>query len=525
MSLVAAETGFADAALALRHASKTFGGVTVLSDVSFFLRPGEIRGLVGKNGAGKSTLIKILSGFHVPDPGTSLEVSGRSVALPAAQAELRASGLSFVHQDLALVAEASVLDNILVGTARGPGLAPIRWRREARRVSAALQRLGLGISPYIPVSDLSPVERALVAIARALIDIEPGRGVLVLDEPTAFLPENETERLFAVVRALARSGVAVIYVSHRLDEILNLTDSVTVLRDGRHAFQSDTAGLAEEELIRHILGEDVSAFYPDRSPAGEETELSARGLTGSLLRGVDLEVLRGEILGVTGLAGSGYEELPYLLFGSQPAQSGTVHIGRREIDASHLDPALARKLGFALLPADRQHASGAQHLSVRENVSLPVLADFFRRGRLDGSAELKRVGEILRRFDVRPPRPQLPLRSLSGGNQQKALLGKWMQTAPKVLLLHEPTQGVDIGSKQEIFRRIEDAASAGTAVVIASAETEDLANICHRVAVLRRGEIAGVLTGSAQTPEAIDKLALSNATDLADASQLESVSP
>ncbi len=448
-----------------------------------------------------------MSGYHAPDSGTTLVVGGVPIPLPTTTDAVRDAGLRFVHQDLGLVPEASIVDNVLIGTQGGIGLAPIRWRRETRRVADVLGRLGLSVPPSATVGSLSAVERSLVAVARALVDVEPGTGVLVLDEPTAFLPEAEARRLFAVVRDLARSGAAIVYVSHRLDEVLSLTDRVSVLRDGALVFEGPTAALDEATLVRHILGEAVETFYPTLPPPGEITALSVRGLSGTTVADLSFDLRRGEILGLTGLVGSGYDEVPYLLFGALPSARGRLGIGDRVIEATVLHPPLARRLGLALLPADRQRASGAQDASLRENVGLPILSSLFRHGRLDAKAETAAARGVVRRFGVRPVEIELPLRAFSGGNQQKALLGKWLQTRPSVLLLHEPTQGVDVGAKQELFRHVEAAAAAGTAVLIASAETEDLANVCHRVAVLRRGELAGILSGAKATVQALDALA------------------
>ena len=254
-------------ALRLAGASLAFAGVTVLRDVSLSLARGEIRALVGKNGSGKSTLIKILSGFHAPAPGVKLEVNGFDIALPSAPERLRRAGLSFVHQDLALNPDASILDNLLVGRFSRAGLAPIAWRREKQRVQRALARFGAFHPPERLVRNLPGVDRALVAIARGFIDAEDHGGVIVLDEPTAFLGEADTERLLAAIRTLRQSGHAVLYVSHRLNEVLDLADSVTVLRDGAVVHEGSTIGLAEDTLISHILGGDIHRFYPDRQPA------------------------------------------------------------------------------------------------------------------------------------------------------------------------------------------------------------------------------------------------------------------
>jgi ribose transport system ATP-binding protein len=503
-------------ALQLSGASMAFGGITVLNDVSLSLARGETRALVGKNGSGKSTLIKILSGFHRPLPGTTLHLGERRFHLPAAPEALREAGLSFVHQDLALNPDASILDNVLVGRFASRGLTPIAWRQESARVERALATFGVTHSPHRLVRHLQAVDRALVAIARGYIDAREHGGVMVLDEPSAFLTEADVKRLFAAIRQLAAAGTAVIYVSHRLDEVLSLADTVTVLRDGVVVHEGPAAALTEDALIGHILGEDIRRFYPDLAPARDDVVLEADGICGALVKSLSFRMHRGEIVGITGLSGAGFEELPYLLSGASPSSRGTVAIGGRTFPARLLRPHVTSEQGLALLPADRQRASGAQRLSVRENLSLPVLDRFFSFGRLDGRAERKAVRAILHRYNVRPPDPDVQLYALSGGNQQKALFGKWMQTNPDILLLHEPTQGVDVGSKQEIFREIEKAAASGVAVLIASSEAEDLANLCHRVVVLRRGLFAGELAGAELTEQTINNLAFRESSPVAD---------
>ena len=320
-------------ALRLSGASMAFGGVTVLDNVSLSLAPGEVRALVGKNGSGKSTLIKILSGFNRPRPGATLQLGEKRFDLPSAPEELRASGLSFVHQDLALNTDASILDNVLVGRFSGRGLTPIAWRRESARVERVLAFFGVSHPPHRLVRDLQAVDRALVAITRGFIDAQEHGGVMVLDEPSAFLSEADVNCLFAAIRTLAASGSAVVYVSHRLDEVLSLADTVTVLRDGVVVHEGPAASLSEDALINHILGEDIRRFYPALAPARDDVLLSVDRLDGALVKSLSLQLHRGEIVGVTGLSGAGFEELPYLISGALPSAGGTLTIGDRSFPA------------------------------------------------------------------------------------------------------------------------------------------------------------------------------------------------
>jgi ribose transport system ATP-binding protein len=489
--------------LQLDGLSKAFGATRALDDVSIELGHGEVMGLIGRNGSGKSTLIKILSGFHAPDAGT-LHVRGAAVAMPIQPDTAHRVGLSFVHQDLGLLPEFSVVENLRVGRYRTRSGGLIDWPRERRIVGDALAHFGVRATPNTLVGALPVVDRALVAIVRALLDFEKtegaegheaSTGVLVLDEPTAYLPRDGVERLFSAVRSVAAAGTGVIFVSHRLDEVMAITDRVAVLRDGRLVGNTETASVNEDQLIELLLGRAMEDFYPEQHAQRGEQVLKVEDLNGVAVRDVNLVAHRGEIIGLTGLAGAGHEEVPYLLFGATRAVSGTMQTVGKKLPAASMSPRLAMDNGIALLPADRQRASGCQEATVAENLSLPVLDSFSSGGRVQKKPLLRRVSELLAEFDVRPADPTRRMNQLSGGNQQKGLLGKWMQRNPPVLLLHEPTQGVDVGSKKEIFAKVQAAADAGATVIISSVEYEDLANLCHRVLVFRDGRVAAELRG------------------------------
>jgi ribose transport system ATP-binding protein len=486
--------------------SKSFGGTAALRGVDLAVDPGEIHGLVGRNGSGKSTLIKLLAGYHAPDsPDARLTLRDRPVPLPVDPAKTRELGLHFIHQDLGLVPTLSVMENMRVRHYGAGLLGWISWRRERAAVRAALREFGLDASPDTQVSSLSSVERALLAIARALTELRgDGRsGVLVLDEPTAYLSRDAVERLFQAIQSVARRGTAVIFVSHRLDEITRLTDRVSVLRDGTLIGTVDTARTAEADLIEMILGRSLDDLYPDHHAAEAETWMSVERLSGRVVTDVALDLRQGEILGLTGLVGMGHEEVPYLLVGASRPSLGVLRTGDRVLQVERLTPRAARGLGMALLPGDRQNGSGVGALTVGDNVSLPVLSTYFRRGVLRHRRRDASVTGLLETYGVRPARPEMRLDELSGGNQQKALLAKWLQCAPALLLLDEPTQGVDVGAKKDIFAHISAVAEAGTAVVISSSEYEDLARLCDRVAVFRKGRVAAVLRGADLTEERI----------------------
>jgi ribose transport system ATP-binding protein len=489
-------------ALDAAHLSKSFGGVRVLSDVSLQVKAGEIHGLVGSNGSGKSTLIKILSGFHAPDPGGSLKVRGEDVPLPVPPDRATKVGLSFVHQDLGLIPQLSVLENLRVGRfSSHPGWR-ISWRDERATVRAALKRFELDVAPETKVQRLSSIERVLLAVVRAFSDLEhaPG-GVLLLDEPTAYLPRDGVDRLFTAVKRAAAEGAGVVFVSHRLEEIGMLTNSVSVLRDGHLVGTAQTSSLTESDLVEMIVGSKLTTATFDPQSEGE-VMLRTRAISGRVAQDVTLELHRGEVLGLTGLMGMGHEEVPYLLFGAEPA-SGELELNGQRAPVSEMSPRKAIGSGVALLPGDRQGASGAGTLSVKENVTLPTLERFFTGGLLRPKRERARVLELLRQYDVRPVAPARKLETLSGGNQQKALVAKWLEREPTIFLMHEPVQGVDVSAREEIARVIADIAAQGGSVLLSSCEYEDLARICGRVLVFRHGRVTSELTGTALTKERI----------------------
>jgi ribose transport system ATP-binding protein len=494
----------------LRHISKTFGGVRALHDVGLAIRRGEVHGLLGANGSGKSTLIKILSGFHAADGGGELEVNGRPVSLPLHPGQFRSLGMSFVHQDLGLVGSLSVVENLLIGDLTSHRRWRLSWARERRRAQATFESFGLELDPRAKVSDLRPADRALLAIVRAVQDIRANTaddgseyGLLVLDEPTVFLPANDRDQLFAIVREIAATRASVLFVSHDLDEILQVTDRVTVLRDGNVHGTVDTAGASDEALVEMIIGRRLAALSIERDQTEAAKAISITGLTGRYARDVSLTVREGEVVGLTGLLGSGFEEIPYYVFGARSATAGRLDVDGKTHELRGMTPSRALEAGVALLPADRQRDGSIGSLSVGDNVTVPVLHEYRSRAGLNRSRMRNDARKLLKEFDVRPPDPRMKYQSLSGGNQQKAMLAKWMQTKPSLLLLHEPTQGVDVGARRQILQLIRKAAADGTAVVCVSTDYEQLAAVCDRVVVFGRGRVARELTGDQVTKERI----------------------
>ena len=497
-------------AVAARGISKRFGGVQALDEVSIVVQRGEVHGLLGENGSGKSTLVNVLAGYYAPEPGGELEVGGRTVDLPLRPAEVGERGLAFVHQDLGLIPSLSVTENVRIVELARASSPLISWPRERRLAQAVLDQLGLELHTAAIVGDLPLVQRAQVAIARAVGQLtargtgESG-GLLVLDEAAAYLPPSERHHLFALVREIAAAGTAVLLVSHDLDEALAITDRITVLREGRNVATVDPREVDASRLVELIVGvAPGSAAAAPTVPAPRAGAVGARitGLAGPVVRDVSFAIGAGEVVGLTGLVGSGFEEIPYLLYGALPARGGRLALGR-VFDLADMSPARAIAAGIALVPGDRARDGGVASLSVGANVSLPVLGRYASRHRLDRGEMDRDAAALLARHDVRPADPAVLFGEFSGGNQQKALLAKWIHTGPRLLLLDEPTRGVDVGARARIAATLAALARDGVATLCASSDHHELARLCHRVLVFGEGTVCSELAGVELTPARI----------------------
>jgi ribose transport system ATP-binding protein len=501
--------------LRLRHLSKQFGGTRALDDVALEVAGGMVHGLLGHNGSGKSTLIRILAGYHAPEPGGELELNGEPVRLPLRPGQFRELGMAFVHQDPALLPALTVTENLRIGAFARGMLGRVSWRRQAAEVGALLAEFGIDCDPLARVERLRPWQRPLLAIVRAVDEVRrltaPGgavggggarSGLLVLDEPTAGLGDASVERLFAVIERVKLAGFGVLFVSHDLDEVLAITDQVTVLRDGRVAGSGVTSALGKDALVEMIVGRRIERRAPAAIAAADGPPLAAiRDLRGPGVRDAGFGIGAGEILGMTGLIGSGFAEVGALLAGALPARTGRLRIAATELALPGLTARRAIAAGIAYVPADRRRTGCVGELTVGENIGLPVLDRLVRGGMLTPRALADHAGALCRRFDVRPPDPALPLDALSGGNQQKALLAKWLQLSPLLLVLEEPTQGVDVGAREQIFAAIRAWAADGACVLCLSGDHEQLALLCQRVLLFRRGRIVAELTGADVTEE------------------------
>ncbi len=504
-----------DTVLEIRGLSKTFPGQRALVDVDFEVRAGEVHALVGQNGSGKSTLIKCLAGYHTPDFGSVARIThhrrGAQVeefTLGHAEAAARA-GIRFVHQDLGLVEGLDAVENLALGRGYRTTLGSINWRAYRRQTAHELAALGFRFDVRQPVSDLIPSQRTGVAIARALHNWEDDVEIVVMDEPTAALPGDDVERLFETIKHVTSRGVAVVYVSHHLDEIFRIADRVTVLRDGYKVATRAIDGLDHDGLVELIVGQALAEeFSHELSSAvdGGETLLRVSGLAGSSVADVSFEVKAGQVVGVAGITGSGREALAGLLFGAHRRERGVVDVAGVAVPS--LRPDLAVAAGMGLIPADRKAVAIVADMSVRENVTLPRISDFFRGAWFRHSLERSDVSAWMQKLNVQPRNPEREVKFLSGGNQQKAVIARWLRLAPKVLVLDEPTQGVDVGAKADIHRLIDQAAEQGAAVLVCSTDTEELVRLCSRVLVLARGRVRAEVSGPELDRERLERLQL-----------------
>ena len=489
--------------------SKRFPGVVALADVDFDVHRGEIVALVGENGAGKSTLMKVLAGIHRADAGTMrLDGDRARIDTPSDAANL---GVAVIHQGLELLDTLDVAGNIFLGreARRGPLRLLDRRRMEADS-ERQLARVGLTLSPRTPLRRLSPAHRQLVAIARAL---SMDARLLVLDEPTSSLGAMEVERLFGLLQGLRTAGAGLVYISHRLQEIERLADRAVVLRDGRVAGSLSREEISHDRLVQLMVGRVVDRTQTSAATAGDKGTSDASGLQIDAVRtgrhpgaAVSLTVRRGEVLGVAGLVGAGRTELAEAICGIAPLRGGRVSLDGRVLTIA--SPRDAIRQGLCLVPEDRRRHGVIDALSVRQNITLPALASYARAGLVRRRAEAGAARDSVDLLRVKAASIETRVATLSGGNQQKVVLGKWMALRPEVIVFDEPTQGVDVGGKAEIHQMIRGLADGGAAVMLISSDLEEIVALSDRVAVMHDGRITGLLDRASCTPEAIMTLAV-----------------
>src|SRR5256712_2463306 len=470
--------------LQLTGISKRFGAVQALMDVDLGLLAGEVHALVGENGAGKSTLVKILAGIHRPDAG-EMTLNGRELVLsgPAAARQL---GIAVIHQHPNLFPDLTVAENVFVGRLPRNRVRGVDWSELNRTAERLFQNLGVKQSVSVPVRGLSVADQQLVEIAKALsLDAR----VLVMDEPTASLSSHEVERLFTIIRQLRSRGVAILFVDHRMEEVFEIADRLSVLRDGRHVITALISELTPADAIRHMVGRRLETLFPKEPATIGEVALEVRGLTrAGVFSDASFEVRRSEILGLAGLVGAGRTEIARVLFGIDKADAGEVLVAGKHVDIK--SPRDAMRLGIVYVPEDRHEQGLVLDFSIAANVSLPIVQKLSRFLVVDRAQEERLADEYSKQLQVRSTGVEQAASALSGGNQQKVVIAKWLATEPTVLLLDEPTQGVDIGAKAEVHRIISQLAGQGMAIVLISSELPEVLGMADRIVVLHEGRIA-----------------------------------
>lgn len=485
-------TATQDPLLRITGMVKEFPGLRALDDVSLEVSSGEIVAVVGHNGSGKSTLVKILAGVYTKDGG-EVEYPASTVA--------EETGLHIIHQDLGLASQLNAIENLGIPKYKGLGasLAPSPVKREKAEATKLISRFGEPFDVTVPVGQLAPAQRSIIGIARALDGWQHPRNILILDEPTEALHATEVRVLFDAVKKLAAEGAGIIFISHRLDEVLELADRIVVLRDGVKVADEPRAGIEHEHLVELVTGVNAGEAETGRTDRTHgEVVLDIEGLWGEVLDGIDLTVHAGEVVGVAGVLGSGREALPAMVFGSLLAAADEFNVsGDPYFKRS---PAASIKRGMAFVPGDRGKYGAIRDFTARENMTLPEMKSVTNAlFSVNVGKEKALARELVAKYDVKPPRPEQIFKQFSGGNQQKIVFSKWLRSEPSVLLLEEPTQGVDIGAKQALYEAIDAAAARGAAVVVCSSEAKELVRLCDRVLVLRDGRVAAELSGEELT--------------------------
>jgi ABC-type sugar transport system ATPase subunit len=484
--------------LELKDISKSFPGVQALDDVRFDVEPGEVHALLGENGAGKSTLIKIVSGVYEPDAG-SLSVHGSEAAFKS-PLEAQAAGIATIYQELLLFPELTVAENIFMGHPPRTRFGSIDWREmqsRARDILASLDIHDLDVSKV--VGALSIGNRQRVEIAKAL---SRNARLLIMDEPTAALTEADVERLFGIVRRLRERGVGVVYISHRLEEVFELADRVTVLRDGKYVATKPVAETDRDDLINMMVGRTIDTLFPKADAELGEVVLDVKNLNRRpLTNDISFKVRAGEIVGLAGLVGSGRSELAQVIFGVTPAESGEITVNGEQVTIRN--PRDAKALGIAYVPEDRGHQGLIRPMMLRENVSLAVLERLVKNIFIDRSAEEALAKESIKKFAIRASGTEQVVNKLSGGNQQKVVLSKWLASEPRLLLMDEPTRGVDVGAKAEIHRLMGELVEQGLAILMISSELPEIMGMSDRILVMREGRLVAAFDRDEATQEMV----------------------
>ncbi len=483
-----------DIMLEVRNISKAFPGTQALEQVSLAVRKGEVHAILGENGAGKSTLMLILAGVHQEDSGEIL-LEGNPVEIHDPH-HAQTLGISMVHQDLSLAPSLSVAENMFANRQPLTRLGMVDFPKLYRQTREALAQFEIDIDPRQPVRELSVALQQVVEIATAL---SRKAKVLILDEPTSALTAHETAILFKIIRRLRDQGVTILYITHKLSEVMEIADRFTVLRDGRVVGTLETKEATEDDIVHMMVGRELSQYFPDLGEVTDECLFEVRNLTGRTFRNVSFKLYKGEVLGIAGLAGAGRTDMARAIFGADPLLSGEVYLNGQRVEIR--SPADAVKLGLGYVPEDRKEAGLFLSLTVRENTVAAGLKLFSNAIFMDHRKMLLAVTDIVRSLDIKTPSLEQQVMNLSGGNQQKVMLAKWLVVNPKVLIVDEPTRGVDVGVKADVHQLLRDLATRGVGVIMISSELPEVLGMSDRILVMREGEIVGEISHADATEE------------------------
>ncbi len=481
----------------MRGIKKSFAGVNALRGVDFCLRPGEIHALVGENGAGKSTLMKILSGAHNMDAG-AITIDGRSVVIgsPRRGKDL---GVGIVYQEFELADDLTIAENIFIDRLGRHGL--VNWRSLYTKADEVVKKLGFDMNVKTLVKDVSVAYKQVVEIAKVL---SANAKILILDEPTAVLTPKETEKLFATMQALKHEGVSIVYISHRMDEVFSICDSVTIMRDGEVTGGGRIADFTVDSMVELMIGRKLSTMYPARTPNIGGEILRLDNVRGEAFDKISFTLHKGEVLGIFGLVGSGRTEIVRAVFGADPVLGGTVYLDGKPVRIT--SPYQGKRQGIALIPENRKEQGLVLRLPIRENISMTNIGSVSGAGVLSRTRENRLVSDLVRKLTVKTTNIDNPADSLSGGNQQKVVIAKWLNTDARVIIMDEPTRGVDVGAKVEIYTIINDLAAQGVGILMISSELNEIIGMCDRVVVMDNGKKRGELPRSDMSEKSIMKL-------------------
>jgi ABC-type sugar transport system ATPase subunit len=489
--------------LQMEGISKRYGGVQALNDVKFDLNYGEVHALVGENGAGKSTLIKVLGGI-VPRNEGVIVYQGQTVNFDR-PSEAQEAGIAIIHQELSLMPDLNVIENMFMGR-MGGRFGFINWKELERKTLAAMSLIDLHVDPYAMVRDLSISERQMIEIASAL---SANANLIVMDEPNASLSETESETLFEVIESLQERGIAIIYVSHKIEEVLRISDRITVLRDGKYVNTVKSAETNEQQVVNMMVGRELDRYAYETSTTIGDVLLDVHNLSGKRFSNVSFDLRRGEILAFSGLVGAGRSEVLRAIFGAEPYDEGEIIFDGKQVEFN--SPRQAIKAGMGMVPEDRKVLSLFMENKILKNISMAELP-FMTRVVVNERAERDMVEELVDQLDIRLASIDDPVSSLSGGNQQKTVLARWLATEPKLLILDEPTHGVDVGAKSEIYSLMRDLAAAGMGIILISSELPEVLALGQRIVVMHEGRITGIVDHDDATEESL----MAYATGLSD---------